>query len=1007
MHMKLNFKRLMAMFLSIIMVVGLLPTMVFAEDAAITAEETEEGILADGNPSEAVALAEETEEGILADGNPSEAVALAEETEEGILADGNPSEAVALAEGQAVAKVGNTAYGTIDEAIANWTNGTTLTLLADVTLPDVIKISSTEYHILDLGTYTMTAAGNKDAIQIVNNGRSSASYALDIKADAANPGGITATGKAVVKTTGKSDVKDRPIIRFYNGVFNASNIVSHSGSKGTNCPQFQFHGGVFNGSIFTNRALNQFYGGTFTGQLWMSVDSSAYTLVKGGTFKNLSNVMRSELNSDKFVIGTSKGANNGSVCIDENGYYVISTTTPTTAEASVASNYDSNNYFYYSTVNTDGMYYKDVYMALEKNTTGTVTVFIDALGLGDSAFEGTIVVLEGKTLTITVVENEKAEWNVSAEGATVKYVDQNGKTLEKNDEGYFIDPNAPTDYAAKIGDVKYADLASAINAAQEGETVTLIKNVTLTDTLTIPENMDIILDLNGKTISQSKACTASYSMIENKGGLTITGNGKISFTDTGAGDPNFGWGSYTLTNRGTLVVENGTIENLSQQNKDSVKHMYCAIQQSAGTVTINGGTFATSYYRSVRVNGGDLIINGGTFNGQVWIQPNQADTTLTVTGGTFAPAGVDGSSIFLTNEGENKQITDVDISGGIFTTKIGATNSEALFGAITGGLFTEAAKNGTNTALLGNNTFSGEVNEDGYYTVVAQAVATTYTVTFDSSGGSAVASQTVKEGGKITKPANPTRSGYTFLGWFYQAKAWDFNQLVTSSMTLQARWLIQSPGSGSGGSSSSDSDSGSSGGGFSSTPSASLPSTVTTAAANNAAASAAQAAQASGAASATARLQNPSDISLATLQSMVRRAGMPLNIQADSMNGNAVDVRINLDPSKAATDLDLSASTTNSFARRNNELFSKYFRNNVMTISLGQQGSFGQSVRIAAKIDPKLNTKNLVFYAYNKTTNSYTLIAEPSYWVDPNGYVHFTTTLAGNIVISDGALKSK
>ena len=102
---------------------------------------------------------------------------------------------------------------------------------------------------------------------------------------------------------------------------------------------------------------------------------------------------------------------------------------------------------------------------------------------------------------------------------------------------------------------------------------------------------------------------------------------------------------------------------------------------------------------------------------------------------------------------------------------------------------------------------------------------------------------------------------------------------------------------------------------------------------------------------------------------------------------------------------DLSASTTNS--RQKEQRVEPALRNNVMTISLGQQGSFGQSVRIAAKIDPKLNTKNLVFYAYNKTTNSYTLIAEPSYWVDPNGYVHFTTTLAGNIVISDGALKSK
>ena len=103
-----------------------------------------------------------------------------------------------------VAKVGNTEYATIDEAIAAWTNGTTLTLLSNVTLSDVIKLSSTEMHTLDLGTFTMTAASKKDAIQIVNNGRSSASYTLDIKADATNPGGITASGKTVVVTTGKS-----------------------------------------------------------------------------------------------------------------------------------------------------------------------------------------------------------------------------------------------------------------------------------------------------------------------------------------------------------------------------------------------------------------------------------------------------------------------------------------------------------------------------------------------------------------------------------------------------------------------------------------------------------------------------------------------------------------------------------------------------------------------------------------------------------------------------------
>ena len=270
-----------------------------------------------------------------------------------------------------VAKVGNTEYTSIDEAIAAWTNGTTLTLVKDVTLSDVITLKSTEHHILDLGTYTMTAAKGKDAISITAEGRSSASYALDIKADATNPGGITASGKAVVKTTGKSGVKDRPIIRFYNGVFNASNIISHSGSNGTNCPQFQFHNGIYNGNISTNRALCQFYGGTFNGKFYMSVDSSAYALISGGKFKYMDNLYGSALNSDKFTIGSAKGVFDRGVYVDDEGYIVVGG--PVITEfgdkfaAKTTNVSKAGSYLPYSSAAANGLYYTNADMAIAKH----------------------------------------------------------------------------------------------------------------------------------------------------------------------------------------------------------------------------------------------------------------------------------------------------------------------------------------------------------------------------------------------------------------------------------------------------------------------------------------------------------------------------------------------------------------------------------------------------------------------------------------------------------------
>ena len=266
-----------------------------------------------------------------------------------------------------VAKVGTTSYGSIDEAIAAWTNGTTLTLLDNVTLSNVIELKSTEYHVLDLATYTMTAASKNDAITITAEGRSSASYALDIKADANNPGGITATGKAVIKTTGKSGVKDRPIIRFYNGVFTGTNVIYHSGSNGTNCPQFQFHGGVFNGTVYANRALIQFYGGTFNGSLQMSVDSSAYALISGGRFKQMSNLYGSALNSDKFTIGSAKGVYDRGIYVDDEGYYVVGGSVITefgdkfTAKVTISTS--TNAYLTYSSAATYGLYYTNASLA--------------------------------------------------------------------------------------------------------------------------------------------------------------------------------------------------------------------------------------------------------------------------------------------------------------------------------------------------------------------------------------------------------------------------------------------------------------------------------------------------------------------------------------------------------------------------------------------------------------------------------------------------------------------
>lgn len=73
-----------------------------------------------------------------------------------------------------------------------------------------------------------------------------------------------------------------------------------------------------------------------------------------------------------------------------------------------------------------------------------------------------------------------------------------------------------------------------------------------------------------------------------------------------------------------------------------------------------------------------------------------------------------------------------------------------------------------------------------------EKIAKTFTVTFDSQGGSSVASQTVTEGEKVSEPTAPTKEGFLFGGWYSDAAyshPWKFSEnVVTEDMTLYARW---------------------------------------------------------------------------------------------------------------------------------------------------------------------------------------------------------------------------
>lgn len=76
-------------------------------------------------------------------------------------------------------------------------------------------------------------------------------------------------------------------------------------------------------------------------------------------------------------------------------------------------------------------------------------------------------------------------------------------------------------------------------------------------------------------------------------------------------------------------------------------------------------------------------------------------------------------------------------------------------------------------------------------TIYACWVVADLTVTFDSQGGSPVASVMVASGYKVPRPTKPTREGYIFKNWYTDTTyttVWNFNNVVTEDMTLYALW---------------------------------------------------------------------------------------------------------------------------------------------------------------------------------------------------------------------------
>ena len=209
-------------------------------------------------------------------------------------------------------------------------------------------------------------------------------------------------------------------------------------------------------------------------------------------------------------------------------------------------------------------------------------------------------------------------------------------------------------YSAQIGETQYRTLKEAVEAVPANgtpTTITMINDESVYVTgyaITISNNQNVVLDLNGHHISGTNEQKTTSALIRNVGTLTIedsstTKTGEMSFNATqpwiySEADPS-GYASNLIRNEGTLLVNGGTLIN-----NGSGSATYAIDNYTTGKVTVNDGTVDAAKTAAIRmfyINGGELNVAGGTI-GHYNSESDQSYYGIQVMAGTNADVNITG-----------------------------------------------------------------------------------------------------------------------------------------------------------------------------------------------------------------------------------------------------------------------------------------------------------------------------------------------------------------------------
>lgn len=198
--------------------------------------------------------------------------------------------------------------------------------------------------------------------------------------------------------------------------------------------------------------------------------------------------------------------------------------------------------------------------------------------------------------------------------------------------------------------------------------------------------------------------------------------------------------------------------------RDNVTVSGCTAHVESGAMSIGGGD----------ANNSPTEIIGGTFDGSV-------TNGGTISGGAFT-GPVWNNGIISGGQFTGSVVNRGTITNGTFGGEV-TNESGRSFGTISGGIFNGKVTNINDTSAPEET--PGRISGGTFNRKVMGA----YTVTFQSEGGSEVASQ-IRANTPADRPADPTKEGYTFIGWYNGESEWNFETPVTADLTLTAKWQL-------------------------------------------------------------------------------------------------------------------------------------------------------------------------------------------------------------------------